>query len=172
MSARKREPAIRGSSLPALFAALALTAPDPARAEPTDGGGPPRAADAGDTNEQGMVRVEGSEAYRSLSIDGVARDELLRARTFALPVGVHVLSFTRADGSTFETRVSVTADTTVTVERTTCVAPLGGVPPPIETRPRGCCGGSATPTESASRYGVLSTAALALAIGRRRRRDR
>lgn len=172
MSTRKREPAIRGSSLPALLAALALSAPHAAEAEPTDGGALPRTADAGDTTHEGMVRVEGSEAYRSLAVDGVVRDELLRAPTFALPVGVHVLSFTRADGSTFETRVSVTADTTVTIERTTCVAPLGGVPPPIETRPRGCCGGSATPTESASRYGVLSTAALALAIGRRRRRER
>jgi hypothetical protein len=169
---RRREPALRGSSLPALLAALALSAPHPAKAEPNDGGGPPRTTDAGDTKDEGTIRIEGAEAYRSLVVDGITRDELLRVGAFALPVGVHVLSLTRADGSTFETRVSVTAGATVTVERTTCVAPLGGVPPPVEPRPRGCCGGAAPPTESASRYGALSAAALAIVVGRRRRRDR
>ncbi|MBK8215052.1 MAG: hypothetical protein IPK71_15035 [Myxococcales bacterium] len=177
MTARRREPAPRGSALPALLAALALSAPPSAKAAPNDGGAPPRttdagdASDAGDTKDAGTVRIDGAEAYRSLRIDGVEHDELLRVGTFVLPVGVHVLSFTRTDGSSFETRVSVTPGATAVLERTSCVAPLGGVPPPIEPRPRGCCGSSATSNESASRYGVLSAAAVAIAVGRRRRRD-
>ena len=177
MSARERKPAPRGSRIPALIAALALTGPMIAAADPRDAGSHPR--DAGDASTsdggapasgEGLVQIDGREMYRGLTIDDQPRDELLKSEPFALPAGAHTIRITRSDGTAYDVRLTVQAGVTAVVPRSEC-QPLGGAPPPNEPRPSGCCGGGATSNETAGRYGMLATAAMAIAVVRRRKRD-
>lgn len=195
MSARERRPAVRASRIPALIAALAVTGPIVAAAGPagrghdagvranttTDAGAGDASAgdagskdasagDGGETGGEGLVRLEGRELYRGLSVDAQPRDELLKAEPFPLPAGSHVLRITRSDGSAYDVTVLVRAGETAVVPRSEC-EPLGGVQIPVEPRPSGCCGGGSTSNETAGRYGLLGTAAVAIAFGRRRKRE-
>jgi len=157
--------------VPALLAALVMATPTLALAAPDGGAADGGAADGGAIGGEGSVRLEGHERYRALAIDGKPSDELLKVDTFSLPAGDHSLQLTRSDGTTFETHVAVRAGETAVVARTECAEPLGGAPPPVEVRPRGCCGGGGG-GESARGYGLLAGAALAVAVTRRGRRRR